>query len=412
MTLTTQQLEEDFIISLKNGDAERLREIIAKYPMWMYKDVYGDTPIEFAIIISSFPSVKVLVELGLSQTNEDYRDLAEYYLRKAPDSKKEEAKQIFDFLSQDPASSGNTIQRETEFLESIKAGDVDKVRELLEKYPGWLYRWFEQDEGGRPLTRAIKNIKYDIVKLLMEVFNVDVDDDIRWATASYGFLRGDDLREAKRIEKLLRKEDMLQDNEENVVLPSLEVVKVSYTEMPTAYDMLEMEDIPLFDLITTGEKMVFKFKNNYFSTDLEALKSSLEDNSLTFYECKKELRGSPYTNDVYINSPYSRIQLNGNFTIPEKELKIALNSKSCIFELVPSDKKLEFVASYSSVQVSPGMNGHGRQVDIVSADHCQKGTEQVTYSLKTVAMVKSKTGGKRRKTYRKARKLNRKTRHI
>ena len=394
MTLTTQQLEEDFITSLKNGDAERIREILAKYPMWMYKDVYGETPIEFAIKISSFPSVKVLVELGLSQTNEEYKDLAEYYVRKAPDTKKEEARQILEFFSQEPASSGNTIQRETEFLESIKAGDVDKVQELLEKYPGWLYRWFEQDEGGRPLTRAIKNIKYDIVKLLMVAFNVDVEDDIRWATASYGFLRGDDLREAKRIEKLLRKEDMNQ-NEENVVLPSLEVVKVSYTEMPTAYDMLEMDDIPLFDLITTGEKMVFKFKNNYFSTDLAQLRSSLEDNLLTFYECKKKLLSAPYTNDVYIDAPYVRLQLNGNFTIPEKELKIALNSKSCIFELVPSDKKLGFVASYSSVQVSPGMNGHGRQVDIVSADHCQDGTEQVTYSLKIVVMEKSKTGGKR-----------------
>lgn len=412
MTLTTQQLEEEFITSLKNGDAERTREILAKYPMWMYKDVYGETPIEFAIKISSFPSVKLLVELGLSQTNEEYRDIAEYYLSKAPESKKEEARQILEFFSKEPASLGNTIQRETEFLESIKAGDVDKVQEFLEKYPGWLYRWFEEGEGGRPLTRAIKNIKYDIVQLLLEVFNVDVDDDIRWATASYGFLRGDDLIEAKRIEKLLRKEDMIQDNEENVVLPSLEVVKVPYTEMPTAYDMLEMEDIPLFDLITTGEKMVFKFKNNYFSTDLEALKSSLEDNSLTFYECKKKLLSAPYKNDVYIDAPYVRLQLNGNFTIPEKELKIALNSKNCIFELVPSDKKLEFVASYSSVQVSPGMNGHGRQVDIVSADHCQDGTEQVTYSLKIVAMEKSKIGGKRRKTYRKARKLNRKTRHL
>ena len=197
-------------------------------------------------------------------------------------------------------------------------------------------------------------------------------------------------------------------------LPRLEVVKVPYTVMPIAYDVPEMENTSVYDLVTSGTKIVFKFRDKYFSTDIEPLQNAFQDKSSTFYECIEELTHAPYTEDVHPETPYFRVQLNGNFMVPETELRSALASGNALFELVPTAKKLPFVTSYAQVQVSPGVDGLGRQVDISGADHCQKGSQQVTYTLKEVKMIKQAAGKKTRKTrkpkkkstFRKAKKIN------
>lgn len=194
----------------------------------------------------------------------------------------------------------------------------------------------------------------------------------------------------------------------------LPVVTVTYKEMPMAYDLIDMETKTVYDWITSGEKIVFKFRDKYFSTELDPLKEALEDKSATFYECNKELLNAPFIEDVYPEIPYFRLQLNGNFMVLESELRAAVASENGLFELVTAAKKLPFAASYGSIQASPGIDYLGRQVDISGAAHCQKGSDQVTYNLKLVKMVKQGAGKKTRKTkkpkkkttYRKAKKSN------
>jgi hypothetical protein len=170
-------------------------------------------------------------------------------------------------------------------------------------------------------------------------------------------------------------------------MPTLEVTEIEYKELPEVFDMALNKDIPIFDALAK-RRLIFTVDDSYYGISLGSIESSLKDKTATFYECKKELGGAPYTKDVYIDTPYFRLTLNGNFTITEKDLRSALASECSIFELVPNEKKLAFVSSYRSVQVSPGRNGIGEDVNIISADHCQKGSDQFTYDMKAVTMVK------------------------
>lgn len=189
-------------------------------------------------------------------------------------------------------------------------------------------------------------------------------------------------------------------------------VKVSYTEMPQVFDIIGFEDVPILDVITSEEKSIFKIKDTYVSTDLKLITSALKDKSSTFYECAKELLSAPFRKDVNVDVPYFRIQLTGNYTVPQQELESALKSKYRVFELVPTEKNLKFVSSYASVQVTPGKNGLGRNVNIVNSHHCQAGTQQLVYTIKYVTFEKEKmppppppptaaAGGKRTRKSRK-----------
>jgi hypothetical protein len=170
-------------------------------------------------------------------------------------------------------------------------------------------------------------------------------------------------------------------------MPTLEVREIEYKELPDVFDMTLNKDIPIFDALAK-RRIIFTVDDSYYGINLQSIESSLKDKTSSFYECKKELDGSPYTKDVHIDTPYFRLTLNGNFTITEEHLRSALASECSIFEFVPNEKKLAFVSSYRSVQVSPGINRLGERVDIVSADHCQKGSDQFTYDVKAVTMVK------------------------
>ena len=175
---------------------------------------------------------------------------------------------------------------------------------------------------------------------------------------------------------------------------------------PMVFDLLENEDVSLIEILTSGDRTVFKLKDSYNSTDTAHLMSTLKDRSHTFYECKSELSGAPFEKDVVMETPYFRLQLNGNFTVPEASLSSALASRSSVFALVETDKKIAFLSAFGSVQRTPGIDGLGREVNIVSADHCQKGTQQNVYDLKVVKMIhaKSSAGRRRRKTFRKGKK--------
>lgn len=297
-------------------------------------------------------------------------------------------KDVYDILEANPELRNRKLNGNTPLIAAVLAHDVNIVEFLI-------------------VLSADRSIKNDEGKTALEIAFIEKDTapveggEKRNAWEVYEFLESyrDDEEEEEAPSRALDFGD-----EPAVVLPKLEAIEVNYTEMPAAYDLLEMEDTPLFDLVTSGEKMIFKAKNLYFSTDLIPLRAAMKDKSSTFYECKKELDGAPYTKDVYMDTPYFRLSLNGNFTVPENQLQSALESKYSIFELVPSDKKLDFVSAFNSVQISPGVDGLGNQVDIMSADHCQKGSQQVTYTLKAVKMVKKKSGGKRRNTYRKGKK--------
>jgi hypothetical protein len=332
------------------------------------------------------------------------------------------------------ASEDLTIQQQLH--RAIESGDMDGVSRILTLHPVLINIPFN---GNTPLTAAVMAHKMDIVQWLVEkgvpvtrdIFELSEevadqdglsDEDRITAHDISAYLEEHRVVEAPLTEVDEDDDDDYEDDDEDededgvrqnldfgaepaVVAHKLERVEVKYMDMPIAYDMLEMDEIPILDLLTTGDKIIFKVGSKYFSTDWIPLRAALEDKSSTFYECRAELDGVPYVKDVHVEMPYFRLSLMGNFTIPEQDLVAAFDSSHIVFELIPSEKKLAFVASYASVQVTPGKDGLGRQVNVVSSDHCQKGSQQVTYTVKMVTMARERGGGKKR-TYRNGKKTN------
>ena len=151
------------------------------------------------------------------------------------------------------------------------------------------------------------------------------------------------------------------------------------------FDFEEADEVPFENILSGDDHLIFKAKNSYFALPRETIYNGLGDDSAVRFECKEELTGAPYKKDVNMEHPYYYIQGNGNFLVLESELDAALD-KYKVCELVETTKVLKNVASANSVQMTPGVNRSGEDIDIASADHCQAGTPQKVFQLKGVLM--------------------------
>lgn len=202
-----------------------------------------------------------------------------------------------------------------------------------------------------------------------------------------------------------------------VVLPAPTTIHYKASDVPKALDVAMNEDTDIPILIADGS-IVFKLKDNYVATDIAALRNELKEKTSTFFECKQIVQGAPTLDKVHTDKPYFRLRLNGNFHVPEGEIVAALASPHKVFEIVKNETKtIPYLTSFSSIIYSrePGMpprNGRGLPIDIVSADHCQAGTKQVTYNLQPVNLIEDPAGGKRRNTYRNVKRSKKSRRQI
>ena len=72
--------------------------------------------------------------------------------------------------------------------------------------------------------------------------------------------------------------------------------------------------------------------------------------------------------------------------IPMNQMQAAIKKYAAI-QLVASDKTLPFVASRAVVQRDPGTSMNGTPVNIVSADHCQAGTDKKVYNIRGIVFT-------------------------
>jgi len=170
--------------------------------------------------------------------------------------------------------------------------------------------------------------------------------------------------------------------------------------VPLATSRTLVGDPEVFDIVMQGDEklsalveeedgdipIVFKSGDSYTSTSYKNILARLVDNAQTYFECKEQLEGAPYIKDVHMDQPYFRLQLAGNFTIPLAQMMTLAERSNSMetnrYELIRTDKRLANDASFNVVQHSPGMGLHNRQVNMVSADHCQAGTEQSVYEIR------------------------------
>jgi hypothetical protein len=100
---------------------------------------------------------------------------------------------------------------------------------------------------------------------------------------------------------------------------------------------------------------------------------------------------------------YYYIQGNGNFLVWLYQLEQGLLQDFKIYDLEETEEELANVASAQNVQKTPGVNRYGNPINIVSGDHCQKGTKQKVFKLTPVVFTDeaqppaSSSGEKRRR---------------
>jgi hypothetical protein len=413
--LSAREVEEQRIL-FDEIDGESLlevRSILQAHPRLLDRefdaenDGHPEPPLRRALYSQNLNLVRLLLELGATVTPQILRSQRELVDRAEPGEGAVPSAilRLLDGVEEEeeePLTIAEMVARK-KLHAAIETNDNVTAKAILAQHPT-LANIKYNDET--PLTNAVSSRNLEFVKHLVENGVYLDEDDVEHAEYLAGHtttgLSAEEQQIAKDIasfllvsfgaivHRVIDGAPRALDFGAEPALPTLEVTEIEYKELPDVFDMTLNKDIPIFDALAK-RRLIFTVDDSYYGISLQSIESSLKDKTSTFYECKKELDGAPYTKDVHIDTPYFRLTLNGNFTVTEKDLQSALASQCSIFELVPNEKKLAFVASYRSVQVSPGINGLGEDVNIVSADHCQKGSDQFTYDVKAVTMVKYRT---------------------
>lgn len=191
--------------------------------------------------------------------------------------------------------------------------------------------------------------------------------------------------------------------------PPVEPKEVVYIEEPMCYHIIEMEDMSVLQAICQGD-VVFKLGNSYIATDKKNLDSDVEDRTTIRFKCNRELDGAPRMRDVD-GTEYYLLQLTGNVLVDRQNFGNLLWTPYPVFELVESGTTFPFTASATSVLAEGGYDRSvvGTEVNIVSADHCQAGSDRKLYTVVPLVLKRGRAtqGGKKRRKTRRGKKISR-----
>jgi len=166
----------------------------------------------------------------------------------------------------------------------------------------------------------------------------------------------------------------------------LEEVVIKYDNQQ-ARNLIELEEKPLLTLMCDRNNLVVQLGPVFFLCYVDRIKKEIAKHTHTRYECKEKLDGAPYVKDVITENPYYLLTGEaGSFLVPMNQIQAATKKYAAI-QLVASDKTLPFVASRAVVQQEPGISMNGSNVNIVSADHCQAGTDKKVYTIRGITFT-------------------------
>jgi hypothetical protein len=153
--------------------------------------------------------------------------------------------------------------------------------------------------------------------------------------------------------------------------------------------------------------VVFKATNSYFQYPKSQFESDLNDVANIIFGCKSRKIGAPVIDDIDYDNPYYLLRGSGNFAIPLSDIRTLLISPYNAFEIKKTDKRLAHSTALESIIDVYPQGLLGQDVDIVSADHCQAGTDREVYELIPIKF-EPKEGGKRKKSMKKVRNTRKK----
>ena len=164
------------------------------------------------------------------------------------------------------------------------------------------------------------------------------------------------------------------------------------------YDYGEVDEVDVNPFELDDTMLVFKATNFYFQYPKEVFVEDLRKNENLIFECKTKLQGAPYRENLHFDTPYYLLRASGNFAISYGDMLQATEMSYDAYELKKTDKHLSHTVSYDSVLKDyTGTGLRGQMVDIISADHCQAGSDRDVYELIPILFIPKVSGGRRRK---------------
>jgi len=139
------------------------------------------------------------------------------------------------------------------------------------------------------------------------------------------------------------------------------------------------------------DNLIFVYGNvpnfNAFGHPKSQLQSTLNESEF-FYSCQNE-KERVQLKDINIEKPFILIRSAIMALVPVSEVLTLLQSNIRIFYLQMQSDRLSYTTSSKSIHVGQGKNFQGQLImeAIVSADHCQAGSDKPTYTIKEIEIA-------------------------
>jgi ankyrin repeat protein/ribosomal protein S13 len=335
-----RDVNKELIDAARNGNMDKVKELLGAGANVNYQDEYKSTPIMYAIASEHLDIVKELIARSADITVANHNGATPLHLA-ASINNIEILKRIIDtHLSERDHLNAQDSRGNTALHHAAEGGYANAVILLL-------------NNGARSTIRN--------------------DDRL----TAYDIANSPELRAlfpARELPAYVSAPDP--------VPIEFEVMKIQLKNQKV-YDFEEVEEVPMLSVLSKSNSVIFKAKESYFTLPLTTIVKAIKDGSHIRHRCKAQLEGAraPYERDVDMDHQYYYIQGIGNFLVWLDQIQQGLLQDYRIFDVEETDEELDNVASAQSVQTNPGMNRYGNPVNIVSADHCQAGTKQKVFKL-------------------------------
>jgi uncharacterized protein YjbI with pentapeptide repeats len=181
---------------------------------------------------------------------------------------------------------------------------------------------------------------------------------------------------------------------------ALEPIRIVDTfDKVNVYDFVDGE---ILKKDVDDDNVIFYIENQYqgISYPRDNLEQAYDDRSSLFVSCSGISQSAVNIANVKPNILYFRINLTMTVFVSIDSIKDLLVSKHKEWYIKRTEVEEEFISSIEVVYDRGEMNIFGEELNIVSRDHCQSGTNQIISVLSPVTLV-LQGGGMSKKRFRK-----------
>ena len=239
----------------------------------------------------------------------------------------------------------------------------------------------------------------NVNNISVEEFNVN---NIATQRIPFPNLVGDVSEESEYVQ------NQQPDFSKSAIMTIKQPVTVKVGSSIKVYDYGDVDEVDVNPFALDDSMIIFKSAaNSYFQYPKDIFVEHLLNNENLIFECNKKLLSAPYKKDIHFEAPYYLLRASGNFVISYGDMLQATEMSHGAYELRKTNKHLEYTTSYDSVIIEYPYGFRGQQIDIMSADHCQAGSDRDVYELIPIRFVEAAvaSGGRRRRVGQKGRGL-------